>query len=161
MADLGAGEGTLCQLLAQRAKHVIAIDNSEKMVEFGKKLAKDHHLPNLEYRLGDISAPPIDDATVDLCIFSQALHHAQRPLTAISEAFRILKPGGTLIILDLLQHNFEQARELYYDVHLGFTEVELAAMIDTAGFQDIDILVADKESEAPHFQTLLGVARKH
>lgn len=160
VADLGAGEGTLSQLLAQRAKHVIAIDNSEKMVEFGKQLAKDHNLPNLEYRLGDISAPPIEQSAVDLCIFSQALHHAERPSKALEEAYRILKPGGTLIILDLLQHNFEQAKELYYDVHLGFSEVELARMITEAGFNDIDIIIADKEPVTPHFQTLLGVARK-
>lgn len=160
VADLGAGEGTLSQLLAQRAKHVIAIDNSEKMVEFGKQLAKEHDLPNLEYRLGDISAPPIDDAAVDLCIFSQALHHAERPAKALREAYRLLKTDGTLIVLDLLQHQFEQAKELYYDVHLGFSEVDLATMIADAGFEDIDIVIVDKEPETPYFQTLLGVARK-
>ena len=160
VADLGAGEGTLSQLLAQRAQKVIAIDSSEKMVEFGTKLAKDHDLPNLEYRLGDISAPPIDDSSIDLAIFSQALHHAERPRKALREAFRILKPGGALIVLDLLQHNFEQAKELYYDVHLGFSEVELFTMINDAGFTNIDVVIADKEPEAPHFQTLLGVARK-
>ncbi len=160
VADLGAGEGTLSQLLAQRAQKVIAIDSSEKMVEFGTKLAKDHDLPNLEYRLGDISTPPIDDSSIDLAIFSQALHHAERPRKALREAFRILKPGGALIVLDLLQHNFEQAKELYYDVHLGFSEVELFTMINDAGFTNIDVVIADKEPEAPHFQTLLGVARK-
>jgi len=160
VADLGAGEGTLSQLLAQRAKRVIAIDTSEKMVEFGTKLAKKHDLPNLEYRLGDISAPPIDDQFVDLAIFSQALHHAERPHKALREAFRILQPGGTIIVLDLLQHKFEQARELYYDIHLGFSEVDLFSMLTEAGFSNIDIVIADKESEPPHFQTLLAVARK-
>ncbi|MGJ8657243.1 MAG: ArsR/SmtB family transcription factor [Akkermansiaceae bacterium] len=160
VADLGAGEGTLSQLLAQRAKKVIAIDSSEKMVEFGTKLAKEHDLPNLEYRQGDISAPPIDDTSVDLAIFSQALHHAERPAKALREALRILKPGGTLIVLDLLQHNFEQAKELYYDLHLGFSEVELFTIITQAGFHSIDVVIADKEPEPPHFQTLLAVARK-
>ena len=160
VADLGAGEGTLSQLLAQRAKKVIAIDTSEKMVEFGTKLAKEHDLPNLEYRLGDITAPPIDDEAVDLAIFSQALHHAERPCTALCEAMRILKPGGAIVILDLLQHNFEQAKELYYDIHLGFSEVDLFIMLSETGFTNIDIVIADKEPEAPHFQTLLAVARK-
>ncbi len=160
VADLGAGEGTLSQLLAQRTQHVIAVDNSEKMVEFGIQLAKDHKLPNLEYRLGNISDPPIDEGTVDLAILSQALHHAERPRKAIQKAYDILKPGGTLVVLDLLQHNFEQARELYYDAHLGFSEVELFSMISDANFQNVEVVVADKELEAPHFQTLLAVARK-
>ena len=115
VADLGAGEGTLSQLIAQRAKKVIAIDSSEKMVEFGQRLAKENELPNLEYRLGDIESPPIDDSSVDLAILSQALHHAEQPSKALSEAHRILKPRGRLIVLDLLQHTFEKARELYFD----------------------------------------------
>ncbi len=160
VADLGAGEGTLSQLLAQRAQHVIAVDNSEKMVEFGTQLAKDHNLPNLEYRLGDISDPPIEEGSVDLAIFSQALHHAERPGKALRKAYQILKPGGTLVVLDLLQHSFEQARELYYDAHLGFSEVELFSMITEAEFQSVEVVVADKELEPPHFQTILAVARK-
>ncbi|MFT6576949.1 MAG: ArsR family transcriptional regulator [Akkermansiaceae bacterium] len=160
VADLGAGEGTLSQLLAQRAKHVIAIDNSEKMVTFGQSLARDHKLPNLEYRLGDIESPPIDDASIDLAIFSQALHHANHPEKAIAEAHRILKPGGRLIILDLLQHTFEKARELYFDTWLGFSEVELVRMISEAGFQDTETVVVDRESTPPYFQTLLATAAK-
>ena len=160
VADLGAGEGTLSQLLAQRAKHVIAVDNSKKMIEFGQALAKEHKLPNLEYRLGDIEAPPIDDASVDLVIFSQALHHANHPERAIQEAYRILKPGGRLIILDLLQHTFEKARELYFDVWLGFSEVELAEMITSAGFSKAETVLVDRETTPPNFQTLLATAQK-
>ncbi|MBV9732460.1 MAG: ArsR family transcriptional regulator, partial [Verrucomicrobia bacterium] len=73
IADLGAGEGTLSQLLARRAKRVIAVDLSEKMVEFGSQLAEEHGLKNLEFRLGDIQSPPIDPGSVDLVILSQAL----------------------------------------------------------------------------------------
>ncbi|MGE9267071.1 MAG: metalloregulator ArsR/SmtB family transcription factor [Verrucomicrobiales bacterium] len=158
VADLGAGEGTLAQLLAQRAQKVIAIDNSEKMVAFGQELAKKHALPNLEYRLGDIEAPPIADDSVDLAIFSQALHHAEHPHTALAEARRILKPGGRVLILDLLQHSFEKARELYHDTWLGFSEVELADLLESTGFSDIHTAVVDREEQAPHFQTLLASA---
>ena len=70
------------------------------------------------------------------------------------------EPGGTLIILDLLQHNFEQARELYYDTWLGFSELEITEMLGTLGFQQVESAVVDKEDEAPHFQTLLATARK-
>src|SRR5438128_2061172 len=79
VADLGAGEGTLSQLLAKRARKVIAIDNSPKMVEFGAKLSRKHGFKNLEYRLGDIEDPPIAKNSVDLAVLSQALHHAIKP----------------------------------------------------------------------------------
>src|SRR5580700_4359602 len=72
VADLGAGEGLLSELLARRAKKVIAVDNSPRMVEFGANKAKRNKLKNLEFRLGDLESPPIDEATVDLVVLSQA-----------------------------------------------------------------------------------------
>ncbi len=160
VADLGAGEGTLSQLMAQRATRVIAIDHSEKMVEFGQKLAEENELPNLDYRLGDIEEVPIENAEVDLAIFSQALHHAEHPEVALAEAYRILKPGGRLVVLDLLQHTFEKARELYFDTWLGFSEVELAEMIAAAGFDEVETLIVDREEIPPNFQTMLATASK-
>lgn len=160
VADLGAGEGTLSQLIAQRAQKVIAIDNSQKMVEFGERMARENKLPNLEYRLGDIESPPIDDQSVDLAIFSQALHHAAQPAQALAEAYRILKPGGYLVVLDLLQHSFEKARELYFDTWLGFAEVELAETITACGFQNVETAIVDREEAPPHFQTILASASK-
>ncbi len=160
VADLGAGEGTLAQMLARQATKVIAVDLSPKMVEFGRDLALKHDLQNLEYRLGDIEQPPLDDESVDLAFLSQALHHAGSPDKALLQAFRIVKPGGRLVVLDLLQHGFEEARELYADVWLGFGEGELAAMLEKAGFVEIETAVVDREPEPPNFQTLLAVARK-
>jgi len=160
IADLGAGEGTFAQLLAQRASRVIAIDNSEKMVEFGAELARTHGFANLEYRLGDLEAVPIEDASVDVAFLSQALHHAQHPERAIAEAWRILKPGGRIAILDLLRHQFEEAREIYADLWLGFSEFEIENYLKAAGFQRTKTAIVHRDAAAPYFETVLAVGDK-
>src|SRR5271157_1683906 len=160
IADLGAGEGTISQLMAQRAKKVIAIDNSEKMVEFGAELARKHGIGNMEYRLGDLEDVPIRAGAVDLAFLSQALHHARHPHRAVEEARRILKPGGRIAVLDLNRHHFEEAREIYADVWLGFTELELERYLKGGGFKNVETAVVYKEPEAPYFETLLGTGEK-
>ncbi len=160
IADMGAGEGTLSQLLARTAKKVIAVDNSEKMVEYGSRLAKENGFANLEYRLGDLEEPPIEDESVDVVLFSQALHHAARPQRAVESAFRILKPRGRILILDLASHTYEQAKELYAHVWLGFSGVELHAMMEKSGFCDLEVSVVAREQLAPNFQTILATGLK-
>ncbi len=160
IADLGAGEGTLSQLLAQRAIKVIAVDNSEKMVEFGTEVAGRNAVHNLEYRQGDLEALPIDDESIDLALFSQSLHHAQHPERAIQEAYRILKPGGRIAVLDLMKHTWDEARELYADVWLGFKEVELRAFLVEAGFQQITSSVVHREPDPPRLETILAIGHK-
>jgi ubiquinone/menaquinone biosynthesis C-methylase UbiE/DNA-binding HxlR family transcriptional regulator len=160
VADLGAGEGTLSQLLAKNARKVIAIDNSPKMVEFGSQLAKKHGFKNLEYRLGDIEDPPIANNSVDLAILSQALHHAIHPQRTIEAAHRLLKRGGRLVILDLLSHRFERARELYADHWLGFSEVQLHQFLEKNSFREIEVSVVAREKESPHFQTVFATGIK-
>lgn len=160
VADLGAGEGTLSQLLAKTAHQVIAVDNSPKMVEFGAQLARKHGFVNLEYRLGDIEEPPIAKGAVDLAILSQALHHAIHPERAIASAHRILRKGGRLVILDLLSHRFERARELYADHWLGFSEVQLHQFLESAGFKNIEVTVVSREKQSPHFETVFATGLK-
>ncbi|MDX2154165.1 MAG: metalloregulator ArsR/SmtB family transcription factor [Bryobacteraceae bacterium] len=160
IADLGAGEGTFSQLLARRAERVIAVDNSEKMVSYGAELARRHGVTNLEYRCGDLEKLPIEDRSVDLAFFSQSLHHAQHPVRAVREAHRILKPGGRIVVLDLVKHNVEEARELYADLWLGFSEVELRTFLREAGFTDLRSNVVHREEAAPHFETILATGRK-
>jgi ubiquinone/menaquinone biosynthesis C-methylase UbiE/DNA-binding transcriptional ArsR family regulator len=160
VADLGAGEGTLSQLLAKNARKVIAIDNSPKMVEFGGQLAKKHGFKNLEYRLGDIEDPPIAKNSVDLSVLSQALHHAIHPQRAIVAAHRILKRGGRLVILDLLSHRFERARQLYADHWLGFSEVQLHQFLEKNDFREIEVSVVAREKQSPHFQTVFATGVK-
>ena len=160
VADLGAGEGLLSELLARRAKHVIAVDNSEKMVAFGVNKARKNKIKNLEFRLGDLENPPLDPASVDLVVLSQALHHAADPTQAIRSAYAALRPHGQIMILDLLQHNFEQARELYGDRWLGFSECDLQNWLELAGFKRIEISGVAREDQPPHFETVLAGGEK-
>ena len=160
IADLGAGEGTVSLLMAQRASKVIAVDNSEKMVAYGSELARTQGVQNLEYRLGELENPPIDDESVDLAFFSQALHHAIHPQRAVDAAYRILRPGGRIVILDLRKHGFEQARELYADIWMGFSEVELQDFLSSAGFDAIEVSIVNRETEAPYLETVLATGAK-
>ena len=160
IADLGAGDGSFSLLLAQSATKVLAVDSSAKMIEFAREQAQRHHVKNVDYRLGDMEELPIDDASVDIVFFSQSLHHGLHPDRAICEAARVLKPGGRIAILDLAKHRFEEAREIYADEWLGFSETELESMLENAGFTKPHTSVVYKEDKTPHFQTLLAVALK-
>ena len=160
IADLGAGEGAFSLLLAQHAKKVIAVDTSAKMIEVAREHALRNGVKNVEFRLGDMEEVPIKAATVDLVWISQSLHHALHPGRALAEANRILRPGGRIVILDLVKHRFEEARELYADEWLGFSESDLESMLEEAGFHDVQTSVVYKEPETPNFQTLLAVADK-
>jgi ArsR family transcriptional regulator len=160
IADLGAGEGSFALLLSERAVRVIAVDSSARMIEVGREQATRHGVKNVEYRLGDMEEVPIGTGEVDLVFFSQSLHHALHPERALGEAARILGDSGRVVVLDLLKHRFEEAREMYADEWLGFSEAELEAMLENAGFVDVETAVVDKDAEAPQFQTLLAIADK-
>lgn len=160
VADLGAGEGLLSELLARRCRKVIAVDNSEKIVAFGAAKAKKNNLKNLEFRLGDLQNPPIEAESVDLVILSQALHHAEEPSKAVAGVYKILKPCGQILILDLARHHFESAHQLYGDRWLGFAESDLNRWLEAAGFKKIEINIVAREEQPPHFETILAGGHK-
>lgn len=160
IADLGAGEGAFALLLAARARKVVAVDSSARMIEVGREQAARHGVHNIDFRQGDMEEIPIGTGEVDLVFFSQSLHHALHPERALAEAARILGDNGRIVVLDLARHRFEEAREMYADEWLGFSEAELEAMLENAGFSSIETSIVDKDPEAPQFQTLLAIAGK-
>jgi ArsR family transcriptional regulator len=84
------------------------------------------------------------------------LHHAIHPERAIAAAHDILKNGGRIVVLDLLSHRFEKARELYADHWLGFSEAQLQQWLEEAGFREVEVAVVSREKESPYFQTVFA-----
>ena len=160
IADLGSGEGLVGELLAQKARNVFCVDISKKIVRFGQTNAIKNGIKNIEFLHGDIEKIPLKTKSVDVALFSQSLHHAKKPQTALKEAHRILRDSGQLIILDLLEHQFPQAKEVYGDHWLGFSKNTLHNWIEESGYAKINISEADREEDPPHFTTLLATAQK-
>jgi len=160
IADLGSGEGLLAELLSRRARKIICVDNSKRIVDFGTRKAKKNGLKNVEFRQGNIESLPIRANTIDLALLSQALHHAEHPETAIVEAHKILRPGGQLMILDLLEHNQSEVTEHLGDRWPGFNETTLHTWLRDAGFKQIETARVNREEEPPHFQTVLATGVK-
>ncbi len=129
-------------------------------VEFRSKLAKKHGFKNFEYRLGDLKEPPVAKDRGDLVLLSQALHHAIKPERAIQAEHRILKKNGRVVVLDLLSHRFDKARELYADRWLGFSEVKLHQLLEHGGFREIEVSVVSREKQNPQFQTVFATGVK-
>ncbi len=159
-ADLGIGDGMLTLMLAEVATHVTAVDLSTAMLSQLSSRAKQAGLENIECVQGDIEDLPLPDASHDIVVASQALHHASIPSRCLQEAFRILVPGGRLLVIDLLAHTEGWVREKLQHIHLGFTEHGLENEIQDAGFQKAKVFRAARDPQPPHLMTLVAVARK-
>jgi SAM-dependent methyltransferase len=149
VADLGCGEGYLTIEAARWAAKVIAVDRSEVVLERARALGRRRRVANVAWRRGELEKLPIKDATVDVALLSQALHHAANPLRAVVEAARITVEGGKVLILDLRQHQEEWVRSKLGDRRLGFNDDELKAMLTEAGLRDVKVGVGARKAGDP------------
>jgi ubiquinone/menaquinone biosynthesis C-methylase UbiE/biotin operon repressor len=155
-ADLGIGDGLLTLMLAEVARHVTAVDISTEMLNQLRARAAAKGIDNIETVEGEIEDLPLPDASFDVVVLSQALHHARSPERALHEARRILVPGGRLLAIDLLAHTEEWVRDQLQHVHLGFTETELESLLSRSGFERVFIQRAARDPQPPHFMTLVA-----
>jgi SAM-dependent methyltransferase len=159
VADLGCGEGYLTIEAARWATRVIAVDRSEVVLERARALGRRRRVSNVLWKRGELEKLPIRDATVNVALLSQALHHAANPARAVAEAARITVPGGRVLILDLRQHQEEWVRSKLGDRSLGFREEQLKRMLTGAGLRDIRIGVGSRKSGDP-FAVLIAAGTK-
>jgi ubiquinone/menaquinone biosynthesis C-methylase UbiE/DNA-binding transcriptional ArsR family regulator len=159
VADLGCGEGYLTLEAARWARHVTAIDRSKEVLDRGRDLAKRRKLRNITWKRGDLERVPLADASVDLALLSQALHHAEHPETALAEARRILRPGGRVLVLDLREHDQAWVRAKLGDRWLGFSEARLRALLRDAGFHHVAVRVGARRTGDP-FAVLIAAGTR-
>jgi ArsR family transcriptional regulator len=104
---------------------------------------------NIEWKRGELERLPLKDASVDVALLSQALHHAAHPARALAEATRILRPGGRVLVLDLRRHDEQWVRDRLGDKWLGFEDAELARLLKDAGLIDVNVTVGTRRQRDP------------
>jgi len=149
VADLGCGEGYLTIEAARWASRVVAVDRSETVLTRAKALARRRRVSNVIWKRGELEKLPMKDASVDIAMLSQALHHAHDPARAVSEAARVTTPGGRVLLLDLRAHEEEWVRAKLGDRRLGFADDELRRMLVAAGLVDVKVGVGARKAGDP------------
>jgi ubiquinone/menaquinone biosynthesis C-methylase UbiE/DNA-binding transcriptional ArsR family regulator len=135
VGDLGCGTGQVSQWLAPFSNHIIAVDSSREMLRAAKdRLSGNRHV---ELRQGSLEKLPIDAAELDVALLLLVLHHVPEPQRALTEAARALKPGGRLLILDMLPHEREDYRQTMGHVWLGISEKQMKHWLREAQFQTL------------------------
>jgi len=160
VADLGAGDGAIAELLAPSARSIVGVDSSLRMIEAGKERLRRAELAKVELLHGDMHDPPLTDASFDFVLLQQSLQYAERPQRVLEEVARILRPGGRALLVTLAKHEHEEVREEYGHVHLGFTPVKLRKWIEAAGLELSHIASAGRERRPPQFEALAVLCRK-
>jgi ubiquinone/menaquinone biosynthesis C-methylase UbiE len=159
VVDIGCGDGYLTLEMARWARSVIGIDRSEPVLERAEALAARRHVTNVQWMKGDISRLPLGDASIDVALLSQALHHAADPKVAVAEATRVLRPGGRLLVLDLREHDQSWVRHRFGDQRLGFADADLEALLQSTGLREPRVQVGARHAGDP-FVVLVASAVK-
>jgi ArsR family transcriptional regulator len=160
VGDLGCGTGQMAAVLAPFVARVIAVDGSAAMLQAAKKRLRG--IDNIDLRRGDLESLPIDDARLDAATLMLVLHHVPEPERALAEVARTLKPGGRVMIVDMLPHERENYRQQMGHVWLGFGRDQMERLLTDSRFENIRIvpLPPDARAKGPGLFVATG-ARQH
>jgi ArsR family transcriptional regulator len=156
VADLGCGTGQTAAALAPHVRRVVAVDQSAAMLKAARRRTAE--LGNVELRQGSLEALPVEDASCDGALLLLALTYVPEPEAALREAARILRPGGRLVVVDLLRHDREDFRREMGQERLGFEPDELAAAVGEARLLDARVRALPPEPQAKGPALLLATA---
>ncbi|HME60629.1 MAG TPA: metalloregulator ArsR/SmtB family transcription factor, partial [Candidatus Binatia bacterium] len=138
LADIGCGTGSLTFELARFARKVIGVDSSHEMLRRARAIAKERDLENVEFRQGDALELPLPSRSVDAAFCVMVLHFLADPARAMAGLCRITRPGGSVILVDLVQHKQEWMREQMAHQWLGFDRPAIERWFRQAGANAVD-----------------------
>ena len=156
--DIASGDGVLAELLAPQANRIVCLDISERVVAAGRQRLK--AFGHVSFEIGDMHSLPVADSSFDTVLLMHALTYTSEPATVLNETARVLKPGGKLLAVTLLEHQHEKAVEPYNHVNLGFSTSQLEELCSEAGLQVQSCTVSAIEKRAPNFSVLSLSAKK-
>ena len=134
LVDIGTGTGRMIELFGREAEQALGIDRSPDMLRVARAKLAEAGL-EAELRQGDMYALPLPSGSADTVIIHQVLHYAQQPAAAVSEAARLLAPGGRLLIVDFAPHDREELRARDAHARLGFADEAMLKWLEAAGLQ--------------------------
>jgi len=160
VGDLGCGTGQVSAALAPFVARVVGVDGSAAMLQAARKRLQSFE--NVELRRGDLEALPIDDQRLDAATLMLVLHHVPEPDQALADVARVVRPGGRVVIVDMLPHDRDNYRQQMGHVWLGFSDEHVRTLLDGAGFGDVRVamLPPDPRAKGPALFVAAGV-RKH
>ena len=161
VADIGCGDGYLTLEMARWARTVVGIDRSDPVLERAKALADRRHVTNVQWKKGEISRLPLRDASMDVALLSQALHHAADPEGTVAEAVRVLRPWGRVVVLDLREHDQAWVRTRFGDQHLGFSNAALERLLQDAGLREVRVQVGARLAGDPFVVLIASGVKRH
>ena len=133
LLDIGTGTGRMLEILGPRVGNALGIDASREMLAVARVNLERAGLRNSIVRLGDMYQLPLADQSFDAIVIHQVLHYADRPAMAITEAARVLRPNGILVIVDFAPHALEFLRDEHAHRRLGFADADVDEWCRAAG----------------------------
>lgn len=159
VVDFGCGTGVLSIELARWARHVTAIDRSRVALDSARLRARREGLRNLQFVEADLHALPKTLGRKDLVVISQSLHHVEQPERVIEGSARLLKPGGRVVVMELMPHQEEWVKLRLGHHHLGFEPATLVSAMAAAGLSDVQVTPSIRDGGSPFRAFLVTGAR--
>jgi ubiquinone/menaquinone biosynthesis C-methylase UbiE/DNA-binding transcriptional ArsR family regulator len=157
VGDLGCGTGQLTETIAPYVRRVVSVDGSVDMLEAARQRLGGSR--NVDLRQGELESLPIEAGELDAAMLSLVLHHSPAPARALAEVVRVLKPGGRVLVVDMLPHDRQEYQLQMGHVWLGFSEKQIARFLSSAGFSEVRVRVlpVDPDAKGPALFAAVGV----